>query len=116
MEKQILDELARVERMGGIVEAVKSGAVQAEVARQAYLYEQRIVSGEIPKVAVNCHVGDAPAAADREVELYSLDPKATATQAAKLPRIRGGRDDGAVRAALARIATEPWGPAHVTMT
>src|SRR5437762_862288 len=68
MEKQIATELAHVERMGGIVEAIRSGAIQAEVARQAYLYEQKIVSGEIPRVAVNCHVCDVPVEADRDVE------------------------------------------------
>src|SRR5882724_8662645 len=113
MEKQILDELARVERMGGIVEAVKSGAVQAEVARQAYLFEQRIVSGEIPKVAVNCHVGDRPAEADRDVELYSFDPSTTEAQVAKLARIRAERDDGVARAALDRLADEARGSANL---
>src|SRR5207244_5103394 len=103
MEKQILDEMARVERMGGIVEAVKSGAVQAEVARQAYLFEQRIVSGEIPKVAVNCHVGDRPAEADRDVELYAFDPRVAATQVARLATVRRERDDRAARAALSRL-------------
>src|SRR5207247_3674116 len=61
METAILAELAQVERMGGIVEAVKSGAIQAEVARQAYLHEQRLAAGDVRKVAVNCHVGDAGA-------------------------------------------------------
>ena len=92
MEKQILDELARVERMGGIVEAVKRGTIQAEVARQAYLFEQRIVSGEIPKVAVNCHVGEGPVEADRDVELYSFDPRSdrgSGGQARADPRASG---------------------------
>src|SRR5258705_2624756 len=113
MEKQILGVLARVGRMGGIVEAVKSGAVQAEVARQAYLFEQRIVSGEIPKVAVNCHVGDRPAEADRDVELYSFDPSTTEAQVAKLARIRAERDDGVTRAALDRLADEARGGANL---
>src|SRR4029078_13367575 len=42
MEEQIVAEMAAVERMGGIVEAVKTGAIQAEVARQAYLFEQKL--------------------------------------------------------------------------
>src|SRR5262249_33269688 len=46
MEAKIREELAAVERMGGIVEGVKSGAIQAEVARQAYRFEQQLVSGE----------------------------------------------------------------------
>src|SRR3989454_1079337 len=113
MEKRILEELAHVERMGGIVEAVRSGAIQAEVARQAYLFEQRMVSGEILKVAVNCHVGDRPVEADRDVELYSFDPRATEAQVAKLARIRGDRDDGAVTAALGRLADESRGRANL---
>jgi methylmalonyl-CoA mutase N-terminal domain/subunit len=113
MEKQILDELARVERMGGIVEAVKRGTIQAEVARQAYLFEQRIVSGEIPKVAVNCHVGEGAVEADRDVELYSFDPRATEAQVAKLARIRAERDNGVVRAALDRLADEARGSANL---
>src|SRR4029077_20953456 len=104
MEEKITEELAAVERMGGIVGAVRSGAVQAEVARQAYLFEQKVISGEIPRVAVNCHVGDAAAEADRDVELYAFDLKAHAAALAKLERIRGQRDGAVVSAALRRVA------------
>src|SRR2546421_1007080 len=106
METQILEEMARVERMGGIVEAVKGGALQAEVARQAYLFEQKIVSGEIPRAAVNCHVGDVPVEADRDVEPYASDPQVVAAQIARLERIRRDRDGGAVARALARLRDE----------
>src|SRR5207247_1552998 len=69
MEAKILEELAAVDRMGGIVDAIKSGALQAEVARQAYRFEQGLASGEVPKVGVNCHVAEGAAEADPEVEL-----------------------------------------------
>jgi methylmalonyl-CoA mutase N-terminal domain/subunit len=113
METKILEELAAVERMGGIVEAVKSGALQAEVARQAYLFEQGMVSGAIPKVAVNCHVGDQPVEADRAVELYAFDAQVAATQVAKLARVRRERDDRAVRAALSRLTDEARGTGNL---
>jgi methylmalonyl-CoA mutase, N-terminal domain len=113
MEEQIVAELAAVERMGGIVEAVKSGALQAEVARQAYLFELKIASGEIPKVAVNCHVGDTAAEADRDVELYAFDQAAADTQVAKLARVRSERDDGAARAALRRLSDEARGEGNL---
>src|SRR4029077_1076796 len=106
MEEKITEELAAVERMGGIVEAVKSGALQAEVARQAYRFEQKLVSGEIPKVTVNCHVGEHAAEADREAEVYAFDPEVAATQVARLARVRRERDDGAARAALRRLTDE----------
>jgi methylmalonyl-CoA mutase, N-terminal domain len=113
MEEAIVAEMAAVERMGGIVEAVKTGAIQAEVARQAYLFEQKLLSGEMPKVAVNCHVGERPAGADREVELYAFDPRVAETQVAKLARVRRERDDRVARAALARLTDEARGTANL---
>ncbi len=113
MEKAILAEMEAVQRMGGIVEAVKSGAIQAEVARQAYLFEQKVASGEIPKVAVNAFVADRPADADREVELYSFDPKVADAQVAKLARIRRERDDAAARAALRRLSDAARGDSNL---
>ncbi|HEV8641373.1 MAG TPA: methylmalonyl-CoA mutase family protein [Methylomirabilota bacterium] len=113
MEEKILEELAHVERMGGIVEAVKTGAIQAEVARQAYLFEQKLASGEIKKVGVNCHVGDRPPEADRGVELYTFDPRVAQAQIAKLQRLRHDRDHGAVAAALGRLTDEARGAANL---
>ena len=113
MEAKIQEELANVERMGGIVEAVRSGAIQAEVARQAYLFEQRLVSGEVPKVGVNCHVGEGVAEADREVELYSFDARTAEAQVAKLARLRRERDDGRVTAALRGLADAARGSANL---
>jgi methylmalonyl-CoA mutase N-terminal domain/subunit len=113
MEEQILAELAAVERMGGIVEAVKSGALQAEVARQAYLFEQKLVSGEIPKVAVNCHVGDTAAEADRDVEVYAFDQRVADTQMARLARVRRERDDAVARTALRRLFDEARGQGNL---
>src|SRR5207237_8852367 len=98
-----------VQRMGGIVEALTSGALQAEVAGQAYRFEQALASGEVPKVGVNCHVADGAAPADPEVELYAFDPAVAATQVAKLTRLRRERDDRAARAALARPSDEARG-------
>ncbi|HBH04961.1 MAG TPA: methylmalonyl-CoA mutase [Candidatus Rokubacteria bacterium] len=103
MERQILAELEAVERMGGIVEAVRSGALQAEVARQAYRYERQLASGEVAKVAVNCHVGGEAAEADRAMELYALDPRVVEAQVARLARVRGARDGAAAARTLARL-------------
>jgi methylmalonyl-CoA mutase N-terminal domain/subunit len=113
MERLIVEELAHVERMGGIVEAVKSGALQAEVARQAYLYEQKLNSGEVPKVGVNCHVGEGAAEADREVELYAFDQTVADSQIAKLAKIRRERDDRGARAALRRLSDEARGTTNL---
>ena len=90
--------------MGGVVEAVKSGALQAEVALQAYRFEQMMLSGEYPKVGVNRHVApDTEREASASLELYAFDPKAAEAQVAKLRRLRHERDNAAVERALARL-------------
>ncbi|HET9491620.1 MAG TPA: methylmalonyl-CoA mutase family protein [Methylomirabilota bacterium] len=103
MEERILDELAMVERLGGIVEAVKTGAIQAEVARQAYRFEQQLAAGEVRKVGVNCHAGDRLTADDRVVEPYTVDARVAGAQVARLQRLRRERDGAAVDAALRRL-------------
>jgi methylmalonyl-CoA mutase N-terminal domain/subunit len=113
MEARIVEELAAVERMGGIVEAVRSGALQAEVARQAYVHEQKLAAGQTPKVAVNCHVGEGAAEADRDVALYTSDAKVAEAQVARLARVRRERDGRAVGAALRRLGDEARGTVNL---
>ncbi|OGL15492.1 MAG: methylmalonyl-CoA mutase [Candidatus Rokubacteria bacterium RIFCSPLOWO2_12_FULL_71_19] len=113
MEQKILEEMAHVETLGGIVEAVKSGAIQAEVARQAYLFEQKLLSGEIPKVGVNRHVAPDAESQGRDLELYRVDPRAAEAQLAKLERLRGERDPRVVSRALSRLRDEARGPGNL---
>ncbi len=113
MEKKIEEQLARIDRLGGIVEGVKSGAIQADVARQAYLFEQKLVSGEIPKVGVNCHVGDGVAPADRDVEVYASDPTVASAQMARIARLRRERDGAQVSRALRALADEARGTGNL---
>jgi methylmalonyl-CoA mutase N-terminal domain/subunit len=113
METKIQEELAHVERMGGIVEAVKSGALQAEVARQAYLFEQKLGSGEIVKVAVNRHLAPDAESQDQQLELYRLDPAVAEAQVGRLARLRAERDGAASARALGRLRDEARGPANL---
>jgi methylmalonyl-CoA mutase N-terminal domain/subunit len=114
MERAIQKELEHVERLGGIVEAVRTGAIQAEVARQAYRFERGILSGEIPKVTVNRHVApDAEAAPGQQLELYAFDESVVRAQVAKLARLRAQRDGAAVRRALDRLRDEARGSSNL---
>jgi methylmalonyl-CoA mutase N-terminal domain/subunit len=114
MERAIRKELDHVQRLGGIVEAVKTGAVQAEVARQAYLFERRLLSGETAKVTVNRHVApEAETTAGHQLELYVLDEGVVRAQVGKLTRLRAERDGAAVRRALGRLRDAARGTAHL---
>ena len=103
MERLIASEMKRVDtEMGGIVQAISMGLVQAEVARQAFLYEQRLQRGEIVKVGVNKYRTEQSSVSS-EVELHEYKPAATEEQLRRLAQVKDGRDGAAVQAALARV-------------
>jgi len=54
MEAEVLKILDEIEEKGGLVSAVESGWVHAEISDAAYKYQCDIESGEMPIVGVNC--------------------------------------------------------------
>lgn len=87
MEEKILEEMRRVDEMGGMVHAVATGYIQREVARQAYEFEKGIQSGEIVKVGVNKYTEEE----SPEVELHDYDEQWAEKQIASLREVRRQR-------------------------
>src|SRR5574341_1987416 len=103
MEKRIAAQMKRVDNeMGGIVRAVSEGAVQREVAHQAWRTEQGIQGGTIPKVGVNRYRMDAPQER-REVELHEYKPEQAEDSIRRTRAVRASRDAQAVAAALEKV-------------
>jgi methylmalonyl-CoA mutase, N-terminal domain len=105
MEEKILEEMEKVEKIGGMVEAVASGYVQREVARQAYEYEKRLQEGKVIKVGVNKYTEGV----DMEVELHDYNEAWAQQQIERLKELRKTRDGKAVAVsvkALERAAKE----------
>jgi len=96
MEQKIREEMAKVEKAGGMVRAVASGYVQREVARQAYEYERRLQEGQVIKVGVNKYTEGA----DMEVDLHEYDEAWTQEQISRLKELRRTRDNKAVSGCL----------------
>jgi methylmalonyl-CoA mutase, N-terminal domain len=96
MEEKILEEMEKVEKAGGMIEAVSSGYVQREVARRAYEYEKKLQSGEVIKVGVNKHTEGV----DMEVELHEYNERWAQLQINRLEELKEGRDGRAVVEAL----------------
>ncbi|MBW1868025.1 MAG: methylmalonyl-CoA mutase [Deltaproteobacteria bacterium] len=96
MEAKILEEMEKVEKMGGMVEAVASGYVQREVGRQAYEFERKLQSGEIAKVGVNKYTEGV----DMEVELHEYNDECARMQIDRLKELKRDRDNKAVAGSL----------------
>jgi methylmalonyl-CoA mutase, N-terminal domain len=96
MEQRILEEMEKVEKVGGMVEAVSSGYVQSEVSRQAYEYEKKLQKGEITKVGVNKYTEGV----DMEVELHEYNDEWAQLQIRRLKELKRDRDGAAVKTSL----------------
>jgi len=96
MEEKILEEMEKVEKMGGMVEAVASGYVQREVARQAYEYEKKLQEGKVIKVGVNKYTEGV----DMDVELHEYNEEWALLQIERLKDLKKRRDNKAVNKTL----------------
>lgn len=96
MEEKILEEMEKIEKMGGMVEAVASGYVQREVARQAYEFEKKLQEGKVTKVGVNKYTEGA----DMEVELHEYNEGWAQLQIERLQDLKKTRDNKSVKESL----------------
>lgn len=96
MEEKILEEMEKIENLGGMVEAVSSGYVQREVARQAYEYEKNLQEGKVIKVGVNKYTEGI----DMEVELHEYKEEWAQLQIKRLKELKKNRDNKMVKETL----------------
>jgi methylmalonyl-CoA mutase, N-terminal domain len=99
MEEKILEEIEKVEKIGGMVEAVSSGYVQKEVARQAYEFEKKLQEGAVTKVGVNKYTEGV----DMEVELHEYNEEWAELQIQRLRALKKERDNKAVLESLKKL-------------
>ncbi len=97
MEDKILEEMERVERWGGMVQAVESGEVQRLVSRQAYQWERDLLEGRRIKVGVNKYTDEGETA---EVELHQYSEESAHQQIQSLRRIKRSRSQKEVTRGL----------------
>jgi methylmalonyl-CoA mutase N-terminal domain/subunit len=92
---------ARIDELGGMVEAVKRNYPQREIADAAFALQQEIDAGERIVVGVNAHTeGD-----DGATPLLRIDPALERKQIGRVQAVRAGRDAAAVEATLAALGS-----------
>ncbi|MEV6418182.1 methylmalonyl-CoA mutase family protein [Streptomyces sp. NPDC051662] len=101
--------MARVEEMGGAVDAIERGFQKSEIERSAYAVTRETESGERVVVGVNRFTMDE----EEPYEPLRVDPAIEAQQAARLARLRSERDQPAVDGALAGVRAAAEGTANV---
>jgi len=101
LEQRILKEMRRVDdEWGGILNAVKDGLAQREVAHQAWQYEKGIQEGIIPKVGVNRYRMEE---ADHEVDLHPYRAELAEQSIQRTAQVISSRDAESVSSALDQL-------------
>jgi methylmalonyl-CoA mutase N-terminal domain/subunit len=99
IEERAWKYIDEVERMGGMLRAIKLGYPQREIARAAYEWQLKVERGEVPIVGVNIFVEpEVP-----KVKILKVDPAARERVVTRLRKFRESRDQIKVRDALDRV-------------
>ncbi len=99
MEEKAYRYFAKIDELGGMVEAIKTGYPQREIADAAFVYQKEVEAGVRKVVGVNAYSeGD-----DHPTPILRIDPELEPQQIARVRAVRARRDGERVTAALDRL-------------
>jgi methylmalonyl-CoA mutase N-terminal domain/subunit len=99
MEAAAYAYFARIDELGGMVEAVKTGFPQREIADAAFQYQREVDSRQRIVVGVNDYVQ----ADEVQIPTLKVDRELERKQSGRLDAARARRDSAAAEAALAEV-------------
>jgi methylmalonyl-CoA mutase N-terminal domain/subunit len=89
----------KIEKLGGVLSAIKSGYIQREIAETAYRTQMKMEEGEYVVVGVNRYKVEEAA----PIETLKINERAQRVQVEALKRLRRNRDEKKWTAALERL-------------
>ena len=109
LEEQAYDYFARIDELGGMVEAVKQNFPQREIADASFALQTEIDQGRRIVVGVNAlrHEGEA------QLPILRIDPALERKQIGRVQAVRARRQGAAVEAALAELRTAAQGDTNL---
>jgi methylmalonyl-CoA mutase, N-terminal domain len=111
LEQRAYEYFHRIDELGGMVEAVKAGFPQREIAEAAYEHQREVDRGERVIVGVNDYRdGD-----EQPLEILRIDPALERKQIGRVQAVRAHRDSAAVEAALGDLRTAAADERHNLM-
>jgi methylmalonyl-CoA mutase N-terminal domain/subunit len=99
LEAEAYDYFERIEKLGGVIAAIKENFFQREIADASFRYQHEVEQKQRIVVGVNRYVLED----EREIEILRIDPALERKQIERVQGLRGRRDSAAVETALARL-------------
>jgi methylmalonyl-CoA mutase N-terminal domain/subunit len=101
LEVEATEYIRRIDEMGGMVSAIEKGYPQREIAASAYRFQREVDAGERVMVGINRY--KASDDEERTIPLLRIDDEVQRTQCENLAKVKAGRDDALLHAALAAV-------------
>ena len=111
LEERAAGYLARIEGMGGAVQAVQQGYQRREIDDSAYHHLRAVESGERTVVGVNAYENTEPPL----LHAQQVEPQRTSSQVDRLRRVRAERDTAQAKQALRRLEDAARSPSATIM-
>ncbi len=102
LERQAYDYFDRIERLGGVVEAIKENFFQREIAESSFRYQTEVEAEQRVIVGVNRYESSE----EQPVEILKIDPALEQEQIGRVRSLRARRDSAAVESVLTRLKGE----------
>ncbi len=99
IEKEALEYIDKIEKMGGAVEAIEAGYIQKEIQDSAYKWQKEVENNDRIIVGVNKFQIEEPPVKN----LLRIDASAGELQKKKLAKLRAERDNEAVKISLEEL-------------
>jgi methylmalonyl-CoA mutase N-terminal domain/subunit len=99
LERQAYDYFDRIEKLGGVVEAIKENFFQQEIADASFRYQSEVESKQRIVVGVNKYVLED----EQPIEILKVDAALEREQADRVRALKARRDSAPVEAALAHL-------------
>ena len=109
IEREAVDYLEQIDRMGGAVKAVEEGFMQREIQESAYRYQRQVEKGERIVIGVNRYRQEE----DLNIQITRVDPEFAQRQHRRLAELRKRRNHSAVQRTLAALEEAARGPANL---
>ncbi len=100
VEKAALDYIEKIDKMGGIIQAIEKGFPQAEIANSAYHFQRQLEAKEKVMVGVNKYKMKED---ERKVDTLYIDRSVEEKQVQKLAQLRKSRSPQVHQEALRRV-------------
>jgi methylmalonyl-CoA mutase N-terminal domain/subunit len=99
IETHAYEYFDRIDRLGGVIPAIKENFFQREIADASFRYQAEVESGQRVVVGVNRYELDD----EEPIPILKIDPALEQQQVARLASVKARRDSGVVSSRLAAL-------------